>query len=70
MAQYVILSPQSQLIERDPEPSFLAAASISGSSDIVLLQFGHVIWFSISFPLVAVIWGSVSFQVLSMSKTQ
>ena len=35
MAQKVILSPQSQVIDLSPEPSFLAAASISGLLDIV-----------------------------------
>jgi len=42
MAQYVILSPHSQLIERDALPAPVAASSMSSSFDIVLLQWGHI----------------------------
>jgi hypothetical protein len=54
MAQKLILSPQSHVIDAAPEYSFLAAASISGSLDIVLLHLGHLIWFSIFFPFTGV----------------
>jgi len=42
MAQKVILSPHSQVIDLAPDPSFLAAESIIGSLLIVLLQLGHM----------------------------
>jgi hypothetical protein len=47
MDQNVILSPQSQVMEVDPRFSPFAADSMTGSFDIVFLQFGHVIEFSI-----------------------
>jgi len=55
MAQNVILSPQSHVMDCDPKPSPLAAASINGIFDIVFLQFGHMIWFSIFVPLSVIV---------------
>ena len=49
MAQKLVLSPQQHAIDTAPEYSFLTAASISGSLDIVSLHLGHVIWFPIIF---------------------
>jgi hypothetical protein len=43
IAQNVIRSPQSQMIDLAPEPSFLAAAFMIGSLDIVFLQLGQMI---------------------------
>jgi hypothetical protein len=47
IAQNVILSPQSHVMDCDPIPSPLAAASINGLFDSVFLQLGHLIWYSI-----------------------
>ena len=57
IAQNEILSPHSQMTYPDPIvwSSPFAAESMTGLFDIVRLQLGHVIWFSMFFPFLFIL---------------